>query len=356
MPAPVASKPAEPPPRRWVHELGPGERIEDQVFLVTKKDLRSTTSGSLYIHLILADRTGQLLTRVWQATQPMFDAIPEGGFLRVRGRTESYKGTLQFIVDGMRAVDQKDVSLGDFIPRTTQDVEQMWQRVLGILRTIQNPPLRLLMKKFVEDSALTAKFKQAPASITLHHAYLGGLLEHTLNVLEIAALIFGREDDKTSRYPQVSRDLVLAGLFLHDIGKTGELGYGTSFTYTDAGQLVGHIVQAAVWIERKIADVEAETGQPFPTEVQDVLTHIVLAHHGSYEFGSPRLPAVPEAIAVHHIDNIDAKIHMFLREIESDPDVDSHWTQFSHSLKTRIFKRDVMGVRGETAPPQNSKP
>ncbi|MCK6455963.1 MAG: HD domain-containing protein [Phycisphaerae bacterium] len=340
------SKPAAAKPRRWVEQLGPGERIDDQIFLVSKKDLRTTTNGSLYIHLVLADRSGQVLSRVWQATQPQFDAIPEGGFLRVRGRTESYKGSLQFIVEAMRSVAKDEIDLADFIPRTKHDVEQMWKRVVAIVQTIQHPALQKLLAKFTSDAAFVEKFKSAPAAVTLHHAYLGGLLEHTLSVLDVATRLFGRTAAEPSHYPQLSRDLVLAGVFLHDIGKTIELEYGTSFTYSDAGQLVGHIVQAAVMIDQKIADVETETGERFPSDLQNVLTHIVLAHHGSLEFGSPRLPAIPEAIAVHFLDTMDAKINMFLQQIESDADAESHWTQWVNALSTRVFKPDVMGIRG----------
>lgn len=342
---PAAAKDTAAKSRRWVADLQPGERVDDQVFLVQKKDLRTTSNGALYIHLILADRTGQLLSRIWQATQAQFDSIPDGGFLRVRGRSESYKGSLQFIVEGLRAVEQKEVELADFIPRTAYDIDEMWQKLLAILRTIKNKHLLLLIKKFLDDATIAERFKSAPAAVNMHHAYLGGLLEHTLSVLELATLIFGRTDDSTSHYPKVSRDLVLAGVFLHDIGKTAELAYGTNFTYTDAGQLMGHIVQAAIWIDQKIAEVETETGERFPEDIQNVLTHIVLAHHGSYEFGSPRLPAVPEAVAVHYLDNIDAKLNMFLTEIAEDSDAENRWTQYIPGLSTRIFKPDVMGIR-----------
>jgi 3'-5' exoribonuclease len=329
-------------PRRCIKELTPGEKL-DQVFLIARKDLRTTANGALYIHLVLADRTGQLLGRVWQASETQYGQIPDGGFLRLRGRTESYKGQLQFIVDGMQPVDASAVNVADFVPRTEHDVEEMWQRVLAVLRTVQNRHLLLLIKKFVEDASIVSKFKQSPAAMNLHHAFVGGLLEHTLSLLEVAALIFGRKDDSTSHYPKVSRDLVLTGLFLHDIGKAWELGFDTAFKYTDGGQLIGHIVQGAVWIDRKCGEVEEETGEPFPEELQQALTHIVLAHHGSYEFGSPKLPAMPEAVAVHHLDNLDAKLQQFVHAIESDADASSHWTDYVPSIQTRIFKRMVVG-------------
>lgn len=339
----TAAKPTSPANRRFIGELKPGEQIEDQVFLIHRKDLRTTSNGSLYIHLVLADRTGQLLGRIWNATQPQYEGIPEGGFLRVRGRTESYKGALQFIIDGIRPAERGQFDLGDFIPKTKHDVEDMWQRVLAILRTVKNPMLLALIKQFVSDEPLVVGFKKAPAAVANHHAYLGGLLEHTLSVLELATRVFGAKDEGDSHYPAVSRDLVLTGIFLHDIGKSAELTYDTNFTYTSPGQLVGHITQAAIWIDRKAAEASEEMGKPFPAELQDVLTHIVLSHHGTYEFGSPRLPACPEAIVVHYLDNIDAKLNMALGAIEEARNPESDWTEWVRPLETRIYKKDVLG-------------
>lgn len=328
--------------RRFIADLQPGEQVADQVFMIAKKDLRTTTNGGLYIHLVLADRTGQLLGRIWSATQQQYDSIPEGGFLRIRGRTESYKGALQFIVDGMKPVQPNEYDLGDFVARTPYDVDEMWERTLAILRTIKNPHVLGLIKAFVKDDGIVAGFKKAPAAVANHHAYLGGLLEHTVSLLELATRIFGRSDDKDNLYPEVSRDLVLAGIFLHDIGKTVELTYDTNLTYTTSGQLVGHIVQAAIWIDRKVVEVEDETGKPFPKDIQDVITHIVLSHHGQYEFGAPKLPSCPEAIVIHYLDNIDAKLHMALSAIRNARNADSDWTEWVKALETRIYKQNVL--------------
>jgi 3'-5' exoribonuclease len=196
------------------------------------------------------------------------------------------------------------------------------------------------MKQFVCDEPLMAKFRKAPAATQMHHAFIGGLLEHTRNVMELALLVI-------PRYPDVSLDLVLAGVFLHDIGKTDELVFQTSFKYSDRGQLIGHIVQCTIWIEEKIKAVEAETGEPFPVEIKNALQHIVLAHHGTYEFGSPKLPATPEAIAIHHLDNLDAKLNMYLGKIKNDPDQESDWTDYVRGLDTKIYKKDVLGIRGK---------
>ena len=171
----------------------------------------------------------------------------------------------------------------------------------------------------------------APAAVSMHHAYVGGLLEHTLNLLELAQVVI-------PRYPDLSLDLVLAGLFLHDLGKTEELKYDTNFQYTDEGQLLGHIVQCVIWIEDKVRQVEQLTGRSFPQEKKWVLEHIVLSHHGEYEFGSPKLPATPEAIAVHYIDNLDAKIYQSLTAIRNAKDEESCWTEYVRALQRKIYK------------------
>ncbi len=324
--------------RRFISQLNAGEIVEDQVFLISSKDLRTTNNGSLYIHCVLCDRSGQILGRIWQASETMYREMPEGGFLRFKGRVENYKGSLQFIIDAMRPVDPDTVDLSDFMPQTKENIDEMFDRVKAILRTIKHPALLRLVKAFITDEELMARFRKAPAATQMHHAFIGGLLEHTRNVLELALATI-------PRYPEVSLDLVLAGVFLHDIGKTAELAYDTNFSYTNEGQLVGHITQASIWIDRKVRQIEQETGQPFPSDVRDSLLHIVLAHHGSYEFGSPKLPATPEAIAIHHLDNLDAKLNLYLNKINTDPDQAGDWTAYFAHLGTKIFKKDVMGVR-----------
>jgi 3'-5' exoribonuclease len=326
------------PPRRFIKDLTPGAFLEDQVFLIGTKDLRTTNNGSLYIHCVLVDKTGQLLGRIWQATEPMFESMPEGGFMRFKGRVENYKGSLQFIVDAMRPCDPCTIDLADFMPTTREDIPQMFERVKEILRQVKNKHVLGLLKQFITDERLMERFRKAPAAIQMHHAYIGGLLEHTRNVLELAQLV-------VPRYPQVSLDLVLAGVFLHDLGKTAELIYETNFQYTSEGQLLGHIVQCTLLIEEKVRAVEAETGQPFPPEIKHALQHIVLSHHGTYEFGSPKLPAMHEAVALHHIDNLDAKLHMYTERIRADADPASEWTEYVRGLDTRIYKRDVLGIR-----------
>lgn len=326
-------------PNRLIAELQSGQRIEDAVYLITQKDLRTTTNGSLYIHAVLADRSGQVVARMWNASKQIYESMPDSGLMHITGRVESYKGKPQVIIDGVRTVDAPNVNPADFLPATAKNVDAMWARVKEILRAVKNPDLLALLAKFVNDEQFVRAFRTAPAARTNHHAFLGGLLEHTLNLMELAVVVL-------PRYPEVSADLVLAGLFLHDAGKTAELAYDTNFSYTTEGQLVGHIVMTAIWINERVRKIEAETGRPFPPDLLAALQHLIVAHHGKYEFGSPKLPATAEAVMVHYLDNLDAKLNMVFQAIESDPDEESDWTQWIPALETRVFKPDPTKPKG----------
>lgn len=323
------------PVRRTIREIQPGERIDDQIFLIAQKDLRTTNNGSLYIHAVLADATGQMLARMWNASQDLYESMPDSGPMRIRGRVESYKGKPQFILEGLRQVAAGEVDPSDFLPRTPHDVEKMWARLLEIMRGVKHPDLRALLAQFLNDKSFAANFQRAPAARTNHHAYLGGLLEHTLGLLELGLLVL-------PRYPRVNADLVLAGIFLHDAGKTAELAYESAFSYTSEGQLLGHIVQVSLWIQERARIAETTLGRPLDRDVLMALLHIVVAHHGKYEFGSPKLPSTAEAIMVHHLDNLDAKLTMLFTAIDADPDETSEWTQWIQALETKVFKLDVM--------------
>ena len=325
-------------PRRRIADLQAGQRVEDEVYRVAQKDLRTTSNGSLYIHAVLADASGELLGRMWNASQEIFDSIPEGGLLHCRGRVENYKGNRQFIIDGLRAVELGSVDPTEFLPATKLDVDALWNEVKDVLRTIKDRDLLALVGKFANDPEFVADFKRAPAAMQMHQAYLGGLVEHTRNVLRLADAI-------CPLYPRVSRDLMLAAILLHDAGKLRELAYATNFEYTSEGQLVGHLVQGVLWVHDKCRELERETGKPFPAAIETALKHLILAHHGKYEFGSPRLPATAEAIMLHHLDNLDAKLAMVFEAIDHDPDAASEWTSYVKALETRVFKPDVTGPR-----------
>jgi len=319
--------------RRFINELKPAETV-DQVFLVREKDLRTARTGDLYITCTLCDRTGSLPARMWRASESIFNAVPVEGFLHVKGRTEEYKGSLQLTIDACRPCPAEKVDLADYMPVTRHDVGQMWSELLEILREVKDPSLRRLIKKFVEDRDLVPAFQRAPAAMQMHNPFLGGLLEHTLAVARAAKALL-------PLYPRLNADLVLTGAFLHDVGKAAELQAGLAMTYTDRGQLVGHITIAAIWVQQKADAVAAETGEPFPQRTIDVLQHIILSHHGVHEYGSPKLPAIPEAYFLHFLDNLDAKMYMTLNAIDSTPDAEASFSGYVRELETRIYRRSA---------------
>jgi len=316
--------------RRFINQYRAGETVEE-VFLVRDKDLRTTRTGDLYITCTLCDRSGHLPARMWQASESIYRGIPAEGFLQVKGRVEEYRGSLQLIIDACRPYPQEKVDLADYLAATDQDVEAMWAELLEVLRAVKGKPLRLLIKKFVEDRDLVAAFKRAPAAMQMHNPFLGGLLEHTLMVARAARLLL-------PLYPALNADLVLAGVFLHDIGKVDELAAETAITYTDRGQLVGHITIAAIWAQEKAREVAEQAGEPFPEDLLNCLQHIILSHHGVHEYGSPKLPSIPEAYFIHYLDNLDAKMYMTLHAIASDPDPKGNFTSYMRELQTRIYK------------------
>lgn len=316
---------------KFVNKIGPGETINN-VYMVSEPILRSTTRGDLYIAMFLSDRTGQLNGRMWQASETIYSSLPKPGFVHIQGRSELYQNNLQIIINNVNVVDASQVCLEDFLARTDKDTGQMFEEVKSIVGKIKNPQLKALVGQFLADTELMEKFRNAPAAIKLHHNYLGGLLEHTHNMLRVAAGIL-------PLYKQVQADLVLAAIFLHDIGKTEELTYDMAFSYTDSGQLIGHIVKSFLMINKK-ADSLAANGAPIDEPILDALGHIILSHHGQYEFGSPKLPATPEAFMVNYIDDLDAKIGQVTAAIDSELS-ESNWTGWKNALQTRLYTKRI---------------
>jgi 3'-5' exoribonuclease len=253
----------------------------------------------------------------------------------VRGRFENYQKNLQFIIEQVWPPKDGSFDPADLIPTTQHDIGEMYQKVLEILGTVRNHHLAAILKAYTDDAALMKNFRRSPAASSFHHAFIGGLLEHTLNAMEVA-------DAVCKFYPLLNRDLVLAGIFLHDIAKTWELAYETAFSYTDGGQLVGHVVKSAIWIEERSAAASSALGEPIPRPLIDVLQHIILSHHGLPEFGAARLPSTPEAIAVHYIENLDAKLMMALSHTRTEiAGGEGNWTDYMKAFSGRLYRPDV---------------
>jgi 3'-5' exoribonuclease len=317
------------PKRRFVEDLADGENV-DEVYLVGDKQLRANRNGNLYLQLQVRDRTGSMDARLWNAGEGLFRSFDTGDFVEVRGKVQLFQGSLQMVLNTLERVGPERIDLADFLPHTDKDVAKLQQQLRGTLMKVTNPHLRALAECFLMDQPFLRSFCRAPAGIRNHHAYVGGLLEHVVNMLDAAERLL-------PLYPKLDRDLLILGVFLHDIGKVRELNYERLFGYTDEGQLVGHLVLGAHMLHDKVRQVPDLTGEPFPPALLLRLEHMILSHHGSYEFGSPKLPMTPEAIALHHLDNLDAKVHTFVRDIAEDKSA-SAWTPFNQSLQRRLYK------------------
>src|SRR5947209_7789287 len=329
--------------RRFVQQLVDGDPIEE-IYLVTEKQLRANRNGNLYLQLELRDRTGAITGRLWNAGEHLFRSFEESDFLRIKGKVQLFQGALQMILSHLERVTDEHVELADFLPHTEHDVSKLFERLRGILMRLGNPHLRALIECFLMDDDFVRAFCKVPAGIRNHHAYLGGLLEHVVTLLDAA-------DRVLPVYPDLDRDLLLSGVFLHDIGKVRELSYGKILSYTDEGQLIGHLVIGVEMLNEKAAQVSQLTGEPFPAELLLRLKHMILSHHGSYEYGSPKLPMTPEAIALHYLDNFDAKVHLFTRDIGEARSQPSAWTPLNQSLQRRLFTGAADGTEARYASP-----
>ncbi len=313
-------------PRTFISQLNGGTTI-DEIFLIQNKDLRTTKNGSLYIQAQLSDRTGMIDARMWDASTPFFESLGDDSFLRIKGRTEIYQNKIQLIIKQISKTSQEDIKLEDYLPSTENDINEMFSELKKIVDSIKQSHLCNLLNLFLSDKDFCKGFCSAPAAVQYHHAFLGGLLEHTLSVAKLGDII-------APLYPSLNRDLLICGIILHDIGKISELCYEKNFHYSDEGQLIGHLISGVLMVEEKAKQIEG-----FPKTLLDLLRHLILSHHGEYECGSPKLPMTLEALTLHYLDNIDAKIHAFNKAISGDKDPNDNWTNYNKMFERKLFKK-----------------
>jgi 3'-5' exoribonuclease len=316
--------------RKFINQLSEGENV-NQVFLASEKQLRTNRNGNLYLQVRLNDKTGSVTAMLWNAHQKHYDSFNNGDFIRVKGTSQLYNGGMQVLAKQVDKSNESEVDEADFVTLSNDAVEQMVSRVAEMLRGISDVHLRNLAECFLIDETFMHGFRSAPAGIKNHHAYLGGLLEHVLSLMEVCALV-------GPRYPNLNLDLLLMGAFLHDVGKIQELTYSPDLGYSDSGQLIGHLVLGVSMLDEMIVMTEKQSGEKFPKDMANQLRHMIVSHHGQYEFGSPKLPMTLEAMALHFLDNLDAKMHSVTQLIEEDVNKDSPWTVYHPSLGIKIFK------------------
>jgi len=323
--------------RRFIAQLGENETL-DEVFLVAEKQLRANRNGNLYLQVRLTDKTGSMTGMMWNSNDRVYASFETGDYLRVEGATQVYNGNLQVILSHVEKTVREKVDEADFATLTTDDVERLLTALTQRLRALGNHHLRNLAECFLADEELMGKYSTAPAGIKLHHAYKGGLIEHVISLMDLCASV-------GAHYDVVDTDLLVMGAFLHDVGKIEELSFERELSYTDAGQMIGHVVQGVGILDAKVRQTEALSGEPFPQELHLRLQHMIVSHHGEYAYGSPKLPMTLEAIALHFLDNLDSKIQSVTQIIHEDVNADSNWTSFNPALGRKLFKTI------ESAPP-----
>jgi len=290
---------------------------------------KTSSRGSEYLELKLGDASGDLKAFLWdvRAIEGDMDLVSADAFLKVKGTITAYNGRIQMKLDKVRfAPDAEIPDFSHFFPVSRRDVDEMLGEMDALILSLGDPWLRrLLTALLVDNHELRTAFSKAPAAKSLHHVFLGGLLEHTLSVAAMA-------EKACQHYTAMNRDLVLTGVFLHDLGKTAELTYERSFGYSDVGNLVGHISLETHWVAREIDRL-----QDFPEELRMQILHIILAHHGKLEFGSPVLPRTPEALLVHYLDDLDGKLEAMFRLIQ-DEGGQGNWSAYSRALDRPIYR------------------
>ncbi len=277
----------------------------DSFFLVIQKQQRTTQTNKPYLSLIFCDKTGQLEGRAWELTDPRISKdFDRGDVVKVRGCISRFNDRLQMKVEQLRKASANEADKSDLMPSTTYDVEALWKQLLGFVESFTEPNLKLLLSTVLADPQIAGAYREAPAAKQLHHAWLGGLLEHVISLLTLA-------DRVAPHYPILHRDLLLTGVILHDIGKVRELSWDIGFEYTVEGTLLGHIQIGAALAERTMDSLP-----DFPPRLKMLVLHIILSHHGKLEFGSPKLPMIPEALVLNFIDDLDAKMQAMSSEFD----------------------------------------
>jgi 3'-5' exoribonuclease len=312
-------------------------------FVCISKQVKPKKTGEPYLALTLGDRSGQIEAKMWDNVEEAIDAFEQDDFVKIKGLLNKYKNRFQITIHKLRRLGEVEVDFADYLPKTTKDIGELWQSLAGFIETFKNPYLKALVESFMADPEIAEAYRNAPAAKTLHHAYIGGLLDHVVSLFRSCDLI-------CRNYPQINRDLLLTGAFFHDIGKIHELTYNRSFSYTTKGQLLGHMI-----IELEMLQAKLQGIPDFPDELKTLVEHMIISHHGQYDFGSPKLPMFPEALMLHYLDDLDSKMESMRANFERDPESEEGWTGYNPSLgrpllnTAKFLSKGLKAAKGQAA-------
>jgi 3'-5' exoribonuclease len=310
---------------------------------VRVKEVRQKKTGEQYLSLVLGDRAGEVDAKMWDNVAEVLDTFERDDFVKVKGLVQVYHNRPQLTIHKLRRMEDAEVDFADYFPASARDPGQMWDELRGVVAAMANPQLRGLLEALLSDEDIARRFRRAPAAKQIHHAYLGGLLEHVLSLCALARMV-------AAHYPNIDYDLLLAGVVLHDIGKIYELNYERGFSYSDDGQLLGHMTIALRMVADKLR------GLPdFPPRLRSLVEHMILSHHGHLEFGSPKLPQFPEALLLHYLDDMDSKMECMRALIENDRQVEGCFTTWNTALERAALKKDRY-LNGKAPGPEGAPP
>jgi 3'-5' exoribonuclease len=327
----------------FIADITDGQQVED-LFMVQELSKLETKAGKPYLSLKLMDKSGEMAAKVWERADELERHCPVGAVVAIKGRCSSYRTALQLSITDIARVPNEDVDFSAFVPSTKQDVDKMAAELVALAKGVSDPFIKKLLLRFFEDEDFFAVFKKAPAAKAMHHAYLGGLLEHTLGVARLA--------DSVSRlYPSLDRSLLMAGALLHDIGKIKEFSFDShAFDYSDSGRLVGHMVLGVEMVQERLARIK-----DFPAELAVRVKHLILSHHGRHDFGAPTLPMLLEGFALNFIDDLDAKINTIEKVSEQAKEEGYQWSDYQRSLERFLFVKG-RSAQLDTAPEPEAAP
>jgi 3'-5' exoribonuclease len=310
----------------YLQDIKPGDKIASS-FLVAEKNMAFSQKGSAYLNVRLKDKTGEIDGKVWDNAMALDQVFKKGDIVYMEGRAQTYRNALQISIITVKPCAPEDVDPSDYLPVSKVDTTAMFQDILAYIDAISSEPIKKLLTAFFYDEKTADLFRRAPAAKGFHHIYLGGLLEHTLSVVRLL-------DHAAKHYPQLNRDLLIAGGILHDIGKIYEFSYDGLIAYSDEGRMIGHLVMGVEMIDKKI-----EAIPDFPVQLALELRHIILSHHGEFEFGSPKRPKTLEALVIHFMDDLDAKVNAFESFVAADAaNADSDWTTYNRFFERYLYK------------------
>ena len=322
----------------FANELEANQPVQT-TFLVLNKDVRQKKTGEPYLSLVLGDKTGEIDAKMWDGVAEIVDTFERNDYVKIRGQATVYQNKLQLRVDRLMRADERDVEPADYFPASKRDRDEMYAELMGYIETMRNPHLKALLEAFFADGDIAKRYKTAPAAKSIHHAWIGGLIEHVLSLMTLARF--------TARhYPEVDEDLLLTGVVLHDIGKIHELTYDRGFGYSDEGQLIGHILIALRMLDEKLREVPG-----FPPKLRLLVEHLIASHHGEMAFGSPKVPCFLEAMLLHHLDNLDSKMETVRTIVRRDALLDGNFTGYAPMLERSLLKKERFLAEEQVTPP-----